>query len=371
MSSSSKAPSLNLPQSLGQLWGRGEPCPFDEIIDVRSPGEFADDHIPGAINLPVLDDAERVVVGTVYHRESPFAARKIGASLISANISRFLAGPLADKGKEYRPLIYCWRGGQRSASLATVLAHVGWRVTVLRGGYKTYRNHVRTQLDLIPGLFRYRIVAGPTGSGKTRLLHGLAGNGGQVLDLEGLACHRGSLLGDDGGQPSQKWFDSLLLNAFDRFDPGQPVWVEAESNRIGNLFLPKALWQAMRTAPQVVLDVPEEVRVRQLLGDYPHLCADPDRFKSLLTRLTGRHGKATLENWFQLIDAGDWPGIVAALLKQHYDPAYRHSTGQRSPEWTTPIRVSQPMNDVADAIARKMLIGVSQLAPDSARPPKN
>ena len=194
----------NTPQTTDRVWGRGTPCPFDDVIDVRSPGEFAEDHVPGAVNLPVLDDAERAEVGTVYHRVSAFAARKIGAGLVSQNIGRHLAGHFALKGKDYRPFVYCWRGGHRSGSIATVLAQVGWRVTVLEGGYKTYRTHVRRELDAGPPLFTFRLLAGATGTAKTRLSRRLAGRGAQVLDLEGLTRHRGTVLGDAGPQPTQK-----------------------------------------------------------------------------------------------------------------------------------------------------------------------
>lgn len=199
------------PQTLERYFS-AEPHRFSDVIDVRSPAEFADDRIPGAINLPVLDDAERVRVGTIYKQVSPFEARKVGAALVSRNIARHIDDHFVRQGKDYRPLVYCWRGGQRSGSLATVLSQIGFRVTVLQGGYKTYRGEVMDRLRDLPKRFDFRILAGATGSAKTRVLRALDAAGGQVLDLEDLACHRGSLLGPepDAPQPAQRLFESLL-----------------------------------------------------------------------------------------------------------------------------------------------------------------
>jgi tRNA 2-selenouridine synthase len=189
-----------------------DPDRFSEVVDVRSPAEFAEDHIPGAINRPVLNDAERERVGTIYKQVNPFEARKLGAALVSRNIARHIDEHFVGKGKDYRPLVYCWRGGQRSGSLALVLNQIGFRVSVLHGGYKTYRGEVMDGLRDLPKRFDFRILAGATGSGKTRVLRALAEAGGQVLDLEAIACHRGSLLGSepDAPQPAQRWFESQL-----------------------------------------------------------------------------------------------------------------------------------------------------------------
>ena len=229
-------------------------CPtatYSEIIDVRSPSEFAIDHVPTAINLPVLQDDERVKVGTLYKQVSPFTARKVGAALVAQNLAHHLNHHFADKPKLYHPLIYCWRGGQRSNSMAAVLTQIGWQVTVLRGGYKTYRAYVRDQLAQLPLQFSYRVLCGLTGTGKTLILQRLTQHQVQVLDLEGLAHHRGSLLGEmlSAPQPSQKQFESLLLSAFQSLDPTQPVWLEAESFKIGQVYLPQSLWTQMQTIP--------------------------------------------------------------------------------------------------------------------------
>ncbi len=333
----------NTPQILDELWSRGKPCPFSEIIDVRSPGEYAEDHMPGAINLPVLNDGERAEVGTIYQQVGPFPARKLGAALVSANISNHLHSHFADLGKDYRPLVYCWRGGQRSASLSHILAQIGWRVSVLNGGYKTYRTHVLHELETVPEALTYRIIAGATGSGKTQILHRLAERGAQVLDLEGLANHRGSVLGNMGPQPSQKLFDSQLLHALNTFTPATPVWVESESNRIGNVYLPPKLWSVLRAANGYRIHVPTAGRVENLLSEYAHLVADSETLKRILNALRTRHGTSPVTDWIQHIDAGRWYEFVASLLAIHYDPAYGKSSGRCYPN----VGQNLPMRDVS------------------------
>ena len=306
---------------------------YSEIIDVRSGSEFTEDHIPGAINLPVLNDVERAKVGTLYKQVCPFEARKVGASLVAQNIARYLDSHLAAKDKRYHPLIYCWRGGQRSNSMALVLSQIGWQVTVLQGGYKTYRTYVRAQLEQLPQQFTYQVLCGLTGSGKTYILHQLAKRGVQVLDLEGLANHRGSLLGQEwegkpAPQPSQKSFESQILQKLQSFDVSKPVWVEAESNKIGQVYLPPSLWQQMKQANCVEVQFPQAARIEWLLQEYPHLITHPDLLKQKLKRLKSRYGRDKINEWYDLIDAGKWHTLVDDLLTFHYDPAYMRSLGQ-------------------------------------------
>ena len=321
-------------QTAETLWDSANPCPYSAVLDARSPAEFAEDRVPGAVNLPVLSDAERAEVGTLYaagEGGGAFAARRLGAGLVSANIARHFAGYLADRPRDFRPLVYCWRGGQRSASLATVLSAVGWRVTVLKGGYKTYRAHVRRRLEeLLPGL-DYRLVGGATGTGKTKLLGQLAARGAQVLDLEALANHRGSALGNVGPQPAQKWFESQLLRAVERFDPARVVWVEAESCRVGNVYLPPALWGAMKVAGGVELRAPVPARVELLVAEYAGWVADPARLLAALAPFAKWHGPRRVAAWGALIGAGDFAPFVADLLAQHYDPRYAASAGASFP----------------------------------------
>lgn len=300
---------------------------YSEIIDVRSPSEFAEDRIPGAINLPVLDDEERAKVGTLYKQVCPFTARKVGAALVAANISKHLTTHFASIDKNYHPLVYCWRGGQRSNSMAMVLSEIGWRVTLLQGGYKTYRAYVRDVLQHVPEKFTYRVLCGLTGSGKTHILRQMAARGVQVLDLEGLANHRGSLLGEEwkSPQPSQKYFESLLLNQFQTLNPTKPVWVEAESNKIGRVYLPQSLWEQMKQASCVEIQLPLEARVEFLLQEYPHLITHPEVLKAKLQQLKSKHGGQKINYWNSLIDAGKWESFVGDLLECHYDPTYTQS----------------------------------------------
>ncbi len=299
---------------------------YDEIIDVRSPGEYTEDHWPGSLNLPVLNDAERAEIGTLYKQVDPFVARKRGAALVARNIAQHLDTHFAPKDRTYQPLIHCWRGGQRSNSMALVLAQVGWRVTILEGGYKTYRAWVREQLSHVPHQLTFIVLSGATGSGKTELLHRLQAQGSQVLDLEQLANHRGSLLGQEWQQPqpSQKYFESLLLQRLQHFDPRRPIWVESESTRIGEVHLPPALWQQMKGSQSVEVERPVAERVNWIIQTYPHLIEHPDLLKAKLDPLKQRYGKAVLNTWFTAIDAHHWPQLVQALLEHHYDPTYRH-----------------------------------------------
>lgn len=301
-----------------------------EIIDVRSENEFMEDHIPGAINLPVLNNQEREKVGTIYKHISPFEARKIGASLIAKNISYFLETYFSEKDKNYVPLIYCWRGGQRSNSLAIILSQIGWHIKVLEGGYKTYRQYVRQKLEILPLEFNYNILSGLTGTGKTNLLHQLSKQGYQVLDLEKIANHRGSLLGKEWEkkidyQPSQKYFDSLLLQQFQSFELTKSIWVESESYKIGEVYIPSKLWHKMKESPCFELQLPLRERVNFLLREYTYLITYPNILKNRLTHLKSRYGKDKIDDWFRWIDQKQWFNLVQDLLITHYDPAYRQS----------------------------------------------
>jgi tRNA 2-selenouridine synthase len=305
---------------------------FADIIDVRSPAEFALDHVPGAINLPVLSDAERAEVGTIYVQQSRFLARRIGAAHVARNIAGHLEGGLADKPGSYAPLIYCWRGGQRSNAMATVLDQVGWRVNLLKGGYRTWRRSVTAALYDAEPAFRVILLDGDTGSGKTEILARLNVLGIQTIDLEDLAGHRGSLFGGLRGteQPSQKMFESRLMEALACLDRTRPIVVEAESSKIGECMAPPMLWKAMLAAPCIELRVPLAARARYLVGAYGDIVEDQATLEETLVRLPGRHGRQRLADWLDLARSGQFEALAQALMQDHYDPAYQRSRREDS-----------------------------------------
>ena len=301
---------------------------YDQIIDVRSPAEYARDHIPGAINCPVLNDTEHAQIGTMYKQVSPFAARRLGAALVSRNIAHHLETSFRMHEKQWRPLVYCWRGGQRSESMALILRQVGWRADKLAGGYKTWRHHVLESLAELPRRFQYHVVTGLTGCGKSGLLDALSTAGAQVLHLEKLACHKGSVLGGhpDFSQPSQQRFETELYDLLRNFDPDLPVFVESESRRIGSLYLPEALFNTFSNSTDIIdLNVPQAVRVAYLQKDYLWAMQRRDWLKQQLIRIAPMHPRETFDRWVNWVDAGDFEALIGELLEQHYDPLYRRS----------------------------------------------
>lgn len=301
--------------------------PIDAILDARSPSEHAIDRLPGAINTPVLDDQERAAVGTLYKQASGFEAKRVGAAMVARNIARLLDGPLGQQGRDWRPLVYCWRGGNRSGSLATVLTRVGWVCYVLAGGYKAFRARVIEDLATLPLQFQFVVLAGRTGSGKSQLLTELRQRGEQVLDLETLAEHRGSVLGafENKPQPSQRQFESRLWDVLRRLDASRPVWVESESRRIGTCHQPDALISAIRQSHCVVIEATRALRADLLLAQYQHFVANPESLHQRLDRLRALHGSDQLAAWREAIEAARWPEFVESLLERHYDPAYDRS----------------------------------------------
>ncbi|SIT10460.1 tRNA 2-selenouridine synthase [Roseivivax lentus] len=336
------------PTDLKQLRDHG----FDTVIDVRSPAEFAEDHLPGAINLPVLDDAERARVGTIYKQDSPFRARKIGAALVFKNAARHIEGPLADRAGGWQPLVYCWRGGQRSGSMAWMLREIGWRADTIDGGYKTYRRLVTGMLYDAPLDLRLVQLGGYTGTAKTDLLAVLKRRGVQVIDLEGLARHRGSLLGArPGGQPSQKAFESALAQDILQLDPARPVVVEAESSKIGELILPPSLWAAMKDAPWIEVEAPIEARTAYLVDAYADILADADRLRAKLAPLRRHRGHALVDDWNDRIARGDKPGLVESLMRDHYDPAYATAMRAQAPRIMARIAARSLDQSALDSVA--------------------
>ena len=344
---------------------------FDDIIDVRAPAEFADDHLPGAISLPVLDDAERAQVGTIYKQVSPFDARKIGAALVAKNAAAHLMGPLAGKSGGWQPLVYCWRGGQRSGSFATILSQIGWRVEVVKGGYKTWRTLVVKSLYDDPFPCPVVLLDGNTGTAKTELLTHLAAQGVQVIDLEALAHHRGSLFGAMGPQPSQRAFEGRLALAIARLDPARPVVVEAESSKIGNLRLPSRLWRSMTEAPRITVTAPPEERARYLARAYADLTEDRSRLETVVGLLRPLHAAEVIAEWQRLAATGQFEGLAAGLIQRHYDPRYAKHRARTAASVATIEAASlaeAALPDVAARIARALDTGLSATGSAPARP---
>ena len=339
---------------------------FDAVIDARSESEYAEDRLPGAVNWPSLNDEERKIVGTIYKQVSPFEARKRGAALVAANIARHIEREILGKPKSWQPLVYCWRGGKRSGSLSLVLDQIGFRVHIVEGGYKAFRGEVLAALPALAQRLSYRVVCGPTGSGKTRLLQALAQAGAQVLDLEALASHRSSVLGVIPGepQPSQKRFDTLVWEQLQRFDPARPVFVESESRKVGNLAVPEALIEAMRASACLDLRLPEDERVALLMEDYAFFVKDPEFFCERLSALIQLRGKAVVEGWQAQVRAGQVEPVVRELLVKHYDPGYAASI-QRNFKQFGGAQVIAPRDRSHEA----MMTLASQLAAQASAQP--
>jgi len=300
---------------------------FDTVIDARSENEYAEDHLPGAVNWPTLDNQQRHDIGTLYKQVNAFEAKKRGGALAARNIAAHIEREVIDKPKDWKPLTYCWRGGKRSGSLSLILSEIGFRVTIIEGGYKAFRAALLLDIPRLAPLFDWRVVCGTTGSGKTRLLQALQAAGAQVLDLEALANHRSSVLGAIPGlaQPTQKEFDTRIWDALRRFDPKRPVYVESESKKVGNVAVPAALIEAMRAGPCLNLLLPDEERVALLLEDYDFFVQDREAFCERLDALTELKSKKVVEDWKAQVRSGHIEDVVRDLLLTHYDPVYRQS----------------------------------------------
>jgi tRNA 2-selenouridine synthase len=336
--------------SLSDLAAHG----FDDIIDVRAPAEYAEDHLPGAISLPVLDDAQRAEVGTIYKQVSPFTARKIGAALVAANASRHLQGPLADKSGGWRPLVYCWRGGQRSGSFASILSQIGWRVETIAGGYKAWRALVVQALYDRPFPAPVVVLDGNTGTAKTEVLNRLPAHGVQVLDLEGMAHHRGSLFGSRGMQPSQKAFECRLAMAMAALDPARPVVIEAESSKVGNCRLPAEIWKAMAAAPRISLSASLPERAAYLTRAYADMVADVENLLRVIDQLRPVQPAERIEHWQALAASGDFAGLAEGLMHDHYDPRYgkhRARFDGRMVDIAAPSLAPDALDDLAAQVA--------------------
>lgn len=347
---------LKLDQFLSELDG------FDLVIDVRSPAEFALDHIPDAVNFPVLSNDERTQIGTLYKQVSPFAAKKLGAALVSKNIAEHIEKHLLELPREWRPLIYCWRGGERSGAFTYILNRIGWKAMQLESGYQGFRRTVIDGLEQAASTFTFQVICGMTGSGKTRVLQEVSQLRHQILDLEGLAVHRGSVLGNEPNidQPSQKGFETALWNALRKLDPAKPVVVESESKKVGGLHIPDALMEKIRNGACIELRSSTQTRVSWLIREYHHFLTGTDNFKDKLALLTTHYGKVQIAKWNEAIDAGNFPELVEELLVKHYDPSYQSSIVRNFPQYKIENYVQlendsdQAFAQAAKAIAAKL-----------------
>lgn len=330
---------------------------FDTIIDVRSPLEFAEDHIVGAINCPVLSDLERQKVGTIYKKVSSFKAKIIGSSLTAKNIAFHIENNFMEKKGSWQPLIYCWRGGQRSKAFSIVLSEVGWRTNQLKGGYKEYRNQVINFLDNIGPKLKITLISGKTGSAKTKILKSIENEGGQILDLEGLANHKGSLLGKipDLIQPSQKFFESLIFNKIQKLNLKDKIYIEAESSKIGNIHIPKSIWKKMINAPRIEISANVELRAKFLVSDYDYMCNDPTLINPIIKGLKNRLSKKLFDEWTNLIDRKKWFDLTKSFLENHYDPSYSSNTIKNDRKVIKKITATSLNNSDIKDIAIKIL----------------
>ena len=330
---------------------------FDTIIDVRSPLEFAEDHIVGAINCPVLSDLERQKVGTIYKKESSFKAKIIGSSLTAKNIAFHIENNFMEKKGSWQPLIYCWRGGQRSKAFSIVLSEVGWRTKQLKGGYKEYRNQVINFLDNIGPKLKITLISGKTGSAKTKILKSIENEGGQILDLEGLANHKGSLLGKipDLIQPSQKFFESLIFNKIQNLNLKDKIYIEAESSKIGNIHIPKSIWKKMIKSPRIEISANVELRTKFLVSDYDYMCNDPTLINPIIKGLKNRLSKELFDEWTNLIDRKKWFDLTKSFLENHYDPSYSSNTIKNDRKVIKKITATSLNNSDIKDIAKRIL----------------
>ena len=327
---------------------------YDTIIDVRSPSEFEIDHIVGAINCPILYDDERQKVGTIYKQISSFKAKIIGSSLSAKNIAFHIEKEFLEKKGSWKPLIYCWRGGQRSKAFSIVLSEVGWRTYQLSGGYKEYRNDIIKYLDNIGMKLKIILISGKTGSAKTKILHSIRDQGAQILDLEGLARHKGSLLGaiPNLKQPSQKFFESLLFYEINKLNLKKNIFIEAESSKVGNVHIPKSIWSNMILSKRIEVVADVNTRAKFLIDDYQYMCKNPILIKPMIKGLKTRLSNNLIDSWEKLIDEKKWFELTKSFLENHYDSSYSSNTIKNDRKVIRELKATNLNNDDIKKIAK-------------------
>ncbi|MVM39610.1 tRNA 2-selenouridine(34) synthase MnmH [Spirosoma sp. HMF3257] len=297
------------------------------VIDVRSPGEYDHAHIPGAVSIPLFDNDERALVGTKYKNAGKDAAVLLGLSLVGPKLADFVRQSKKLNSSNKEVLVHCWRGGMRSGSFAWLLDTAGLTASTLIGGYKAYRNTVLAAFSEPRNLV---ILGGKTGSGKTDILKELARQGEQIIDLEGLAHHKGSTYGAIGQlpQPATEQFENELFKVWQQLDPSRRIWLEDESRSIGSCFVPMALWQQMRVAPVAFIDLPKGERVNRLVTEYAGI--DHNLLVQATERIRKRLGGKVTKDALEALNRQDY-ATVADVTLDYYDKAYLHGLSLRDP----------------------------------------
>lgn len=294
------------------------------VIDVRTPKEFEQGHIPGAKNLPLFSNEERAKVGTCYKQKGKEEAIHLGLEIVGPKLASFVttANKLAPNKNI---LIHCWRGGMRSSSMAWLLELSGFKIRILKGGYKAYRNFV---LSVFERNYKLKNIGGRTGSGKTGLLYLLKEKGKQIVDLEELAQHKGSAFGNIGykGQPTSEQFENKLAHALLKLNSNEEIWIEDESRSIGKCFIPLNFWQQLRNAPLYVVKIDDEVRIKKLLIDYGN--ADKEELAQAILKLEKRLGNEKMKEALQFLEEGNLEEVTKIMLR-YYDKAYDHLLTQK------------------------------------------
>ncbi|MRT92202.1 tRNA 2-selenouridine(34) synthase MnmH [Ancylomarina sp. 16SWW S1-10-2] len=306
------------------------------MIDVRTPAEFEDGHIPDAINIPIFTNEERAQVGTKYKRSSKDAAILLGLELVGPKLSIFVrrAKKVAVNGEI---LIHCWRGGMRSSSMAWLFETAGLKPSLLVGGYKAYRHHIRNAFSEPTNLV---VIGGYTGSGKTEILHKLTEMNEQVVDLEGLANHKGSAFGALGqaDQPTTEQYENDLAKIWSGFDHTKPIWTEDESHSVGSVWINDALFSQMRKAPVLAIIIPKSERIKRLVKEYA--CFDIEQLKQLCKKIEKRLGGLRVKRAFESLDHGDF-ATVADITLDYYDKAYGHGLDTRTTQKVYRIEIEK------------------------------
>lgn len=289
------------------------------IIDVRSPSEFKAGHIEGAYNIPLFSDSERAVVGTIYKQVGKEEAVEKGLEFVSVKmVAMVKAAKELSVGRKV--FVYCWRGGMRSNSVAWLFTTTGMRCSVLKGGYKGYRSQFDGLVEQFNG--KLLVLGGPTGGGKSAILHQLSKLGEQVIDLEGLANHKGSVFGFVGEQPTTETFINKIHYELSKFDPTKRIWCEGESKAIGSVYIPEAFYLLMRQSKYIYMDIPKEARLDRIMREYGDMPID--ELKICFAKITQRMGGQNVKAANEAMDKGEIRN-AAALALDYYDKGYKKS----------------------------------------------